>query len=57
LITICLVSFSCLVFPASKFILCGFWSGKPASLWISPSQRLSMKVLNSSDNLPPGALL
>jgi hypothetical protein len=24
LITICLVSFSCLVFPASKFILCGF---------------------------------
>jgi hypothetical protein len=31
LITICLVSFSCLVFPASKFILCGFWSGKPAS--------------------------
>jgi hypothetical protein len=28
-----------------------------ASLWISPSQRLSMKVLNSSDNLPPGALI
>jgi hypothetical protein len=49
LITICLVCFTGLVFPASKFMLCWFWPGKVASLWVSPELVPRLKVKTVSD--------
>jgi hypothetical protein len=51
LITICLVCFTGLVFPASKFMLCWFWPGKVASLWVSPELVPRLKVKTVSDVL------